>query len=117
VDQGAAIADVLSALVDGDTDRARTAADKAAAAGGSPLVGALAAYLSAAAETASVYTEPTAFEAFIHGGGNVGLYRAVSAVLAERYDLLRRPPCSTSVVVTATHWHRRWRSPTTLRTV
>jgi SAM-dependent methyltransferase len=89
VDQGAAIADVLSALVDGDTDRARTAADKAAAAGGSPLAGALAAYLSAATGTASVYTEPTAFEAFIHGGGNVGLYRAVSAALAERYDLLR----------------------------
>lgn len=32
-----------------------------------------------------VYTEPEGFAAFIRGGGNVSLYRALSAALAERY--------------------------------
>ncbi len=32
-----------------------------------------------------VYDRPAAFTAFIRGGGNVGLYAAVSAALAERY--------------------------------
>ncbi|AMV09109.1 hypothetical protein AC028_03295 [Xanthomonas citri pv. aurantifolii] len=34
---------------------------------------------------AYVYDQPAAFTAFIQGGGNVGLYEAVSAALAERY--------------------------------
>jgi hypothetical protein len=77
------VVDALVALVDGDTDRARTLAD---AVSGSPLAAALAEHLSGARARSSVYTAPAAFEAFIRGGGNIGLYRAVSAALAELYD-------------------------------
>jgi SAM-dependent methyltransferase len=35
-----------------------------------------------------VYDQPAAFAAFIRGGGNIGLYGAVSRVLAERYRRL-----------------------------
>jgi Methyltransferase domain len=77
------VVDVLAALVDGDTDRARSLA---AAVPGSPLAAALAEHLSGGRVESSVYTAPAAFEAFVRGGGNVGLYRAVSAALAGLYD-------------------------------
>lgn len=35
-----------------------------------------------------VYDQPAAFTAFIRGGGNIALYDAVSAALAERYERL-----------------------------
>ncbi len=37
------------------------------------------------AQDAQVYNQPAAFEAFIRGGGNVPLYRQVSATLAGQY--------------------------------
>ena len=73
----------LAALVRGDRDAAREAADRAAT-GGSPLARALAEHLGGAAGTA-VYDAPAAFEAFIRGGGNVPLYAAVVDALARAY--------------------------------
>ncbi|MFI9381722.1 class I SAM-dependent methyltransferase [Kutzneria sp. NPDC052558] len=72
--------DALSALTEGDRERAR----ELAAAGSSLLATCLTAYLDN--ETAgSVYDQPAAFEAFISGGGNVGLYAAVEDALAALY--------------------------------
>lgn len=71
----------LGALVVGDVDRAR----REVAGGGTPLARALAEHLRDDGH-GSVYDRPAAFEAFIRGGGNVGLYAAVSAVLADLYD-------------------------------
>jgi ubiquinone/menaquinone biosynthesis C-methylase UbiE len=78
------LADALAAYRAGDRDQA---ADLAARAGraGSSLAGELHTYL-AGDGSASVYDQPSAFTAFIRGGGNVGLYRALSAQLAARYD-------------------------------
>jgi SAM-dependent methyltransferase len=45
---------------------------------------ALATYLEGAGD-GRVYDRPAAFSAFIRGGGNIRLYEAVSAALAERY--------------------------------
>lgn len=73
----------LRALTAGDTGRAR-----AALTGGvtRPLLNAaLRTYLAGDAD-GHVYDRPAAFTAFIRGGGNVGLYDAVSAALAARYD-------------------------------
>ena len=42
-----------------------------------------------AGQGANAYDAPRAFEAFIRGGGNVALYRAVSAALAGVYDRYR----------------------------
>lgn len=42
-----------------------------------------------AGKDANAYDAPRAFEAFIRGGGNVALYRAVSATLARSYDRQR----------------------------
>lgn len=53
------------------------------------LAAALARFLSSS-EVAGVYEDPAAFEAFIRAGGNVALYDAVSAALAELY-VDRRP--------------------------
>ncbi|WP_284743452.1 class I SAM-dependent methyltransferase [Amycolatopsis sp. RTGN1] len=78
------LAAALAAHRAGDRDQA---ADLAARAGraGSSLAGELHTYL-AGDGSASVYDQPGAFTAFIRGGGNVGLYRALSAALAARYD-------------------------------
>ncbi|WP_439385133.1 class I SAM-dependent methyltransferase [Amycolatopsis lexingtonensis] len=78
------LADALAAHRAGDRDQA---ADLAAQAGraGSTLADELRVYLGGDG-SAPVYDQPGAFTAFIRGGGNVGLYRALSAALAERYD-------------------------------
>ncbi|WP_367138543.1 class I SAM-dependent methyltransferase [Saccharothrix sp. HUAS TT1] len=68
----------LAALAADDLDLAR----EAALGGGTPLAAALAEYL-AATRDGSVYDQPAAFEAFIDGGGNVGLYGAVTAALGR----------------------------------
>ena len=73
-------ADALTALTEGDRRRAR----ELAAAGDSLLALALTAYLDDEAG-GSVYDQPAAFAAFISGGGNVGLYAAVAAALADQY--------------------------------
>jgi SAM-dependent methyltransferase len=72
--------DALTALTQGDRRRAR----ELAVTGTSLLARALAAYLDAE-DAGSVYDQPAAFEAFISGGGNVGLYAAVEAALADQY--------------------------------
>ena len=74
----------LAAVCRGDRGRAVALAR----AGDSELARALAAHLSAG-ESGAVYDDPAAFEAFINGGGNLALYRAVSTALAELYDRLR----------------------------
>ncbi len=74
----------LGALVVGDVDRA----SREVAAGSTPLARALAEHLRDDGH-GSVYDQPAAFEAFIRGGGNVGLYAAVGAALADLYDRLR----------------------------
>ncbi|MBB5801707.1 SAM-dependent methyltransferase [Saccharothrix ecbatanensis] len=78
------IDEALKALTAGDIDRAREAAGR----GGTPLLAALAAHLDAGTD-GSVYDQPAAFEAFINGGGNVGLYRAVTSALADVYARVR----------------------------
>lgn len=75
--------DALTALTEGARRRAR----ELAAAGTSLLAGALTACLDNEA-AGSVYDQPAAFEAFISGGGNVGLYAAVEAALADQYRSL-----------------------------
>jgi SAM-dependent methyltransferase len=75
--------EALTALTEGDRRRAFELA-----AGGSSLLAAqLAAYLEDES-AASVYDQPAAFEAFISGGGNVGLYAAVEEALAGLYRTL-----------------------------
>ncbi|CAL9513354.1 hypothetical protein SUDANB95_03653 [Actinosynnema sp. ALI-1.44] len=75
------IIDALRALTRGERERAR----EVAAAGRGELDRALAAYLASAAD-GTVYDQPAAFKAFIDGGGNVGLYKAVSRALGRVYD-------------------------------
>jgi SAM-dependent methyltransferase len=72
----------LRALTEGDVTRAR--AELAVRVNRPLLNAALGTYLAASAD-GRVYDEPAAFTAFVAGGGNVGLYAAVSAALAERY--------------------------------
>ncbi len=72
------IDEALRALAGGDLGGAR----EALRGGGTPLAAALAEHL-AAARDGSVYDQPAAFEAFIDGGGNVGLYRAVTEALVR----------------------------------
>ena len=43
-------------------------------------------HLALESSQASVYDEPAAFETFIRGGGNIGLYSATSFALATVYD-------------------------------
>ena len=76
----------LQALVGGDVEAAYLAVQ-----GDTSLLGsALSQYLHREGRGSegrgSVYDQPAAFEAFIRGGGNVGLYSAVSAALAGLYD-------------------------------
>ena len=78
------LADALAAHRAGDHDQAAELAAQAGLAGSS-LAGELRTYL-AGDGSAPVYDQPSAFTAFIRGGGNVGLYRALSAELASRYD-------------------------------
>ncbi|MEU0790303.1 class I SAM-dependent methyltransferase [Amycolatopsis sp. NPDC005961] len=78
------LADALAAYRAGDRDQAAELAAQAGLAGSS-LAGELRTYL-AGDGSASVYDQPSAFTAFIRGGGNVGLYRALSTALATRYD-------------------------------
>ncbi|MFI7672834.1 class I SAM-dependent methyltransferase [Actinophytocola sp. NPDC049390] len=73
----------LRALTDGDVTGARAALENEVT---RPLLNAaLRTYLTAG-DDGRVYDQPAAFTAFIRGGGNVGLYRAVSSALAELYD-------------------------------
>ncbi len=72
----------LRALAAGDAGHAR--AELAARVTRPLLNAALATYLAESAD-GRVYDQPAAFTAFIRGGGNIRLYRAVSAALAERY--------------------------------
>ncbi len=70
----------LHALAEGDEAAAVRYAEQA-----DGLVGpALARYLGGERER-SVYEAPAAFQAFVDGGGNVGLYEAVVPYLAARY--------------------------------
>lgn len=78
------LADALTAYRSDDRDQAAELAARAGRAGSS-LAGELHTYL-AGDGSASVYDQPSAFTAFIRGGGNVELYRALSAALAARYD-------------------------------
>jgi ubiquinone/menaquinone biosynthesis C-methylase UbiE len=75
------LADALAAHRSGDRDQAAELARRS----GSPLAGELRIHL-AGEGSAAVYDQPEAFTAFIRGGGNVELYRALSAALAARYD-------------------------------
>jgi len=72
------IVEALAALTHGDPERARAIA----ATLDSELARALTAYLGSVGD-GTVYDRPAAFRAFIDGGGNVGLYEAVSAALAR----------------------------------
>jgi SAM-dependent methyltransferase len=75
----------LRALTSGDIQQA-----KVELANGTtlPLLNdALGTYLNATSD-GRVYDQPAAFTAFIRGGGNVGLYAAVSTALARRYQRL-----------------------------
>ncbi|MFC4852236.1 methyltransferase domain-containing protein [Actinophytocola glycyrrhizae] len=73
----------LRALTGGDLPGAREALASGVT---RPLLNAaLGTYLAGAGD-GEVYDRPAAFTAFIRGGGNVGLYEAVSTALAELYD-------------------------------
>ena len=78
------VAAALAALTAGEPGRARDIASG----GDSPLARALTAYLASNAD-GTVYVRPAAFSAFINGGGNVGLYKEVSAALVRVYDQVR----------------------------
>ncbi|HST80610.1 MAG TPA: class I SAM-dependent methyltransferase [Kineosporiaceae bacterium] len=86
-DSRRAITQALAAVKSGDDSTATNLAAQAANQG-SPLGASLAQYLESIQEEA-VYASPAGFEAFIEGGGNVPLYRAVSNALADLYDRLR----------------------------
>jgi SAM-dependent methyltransferase len=82
------IAGVLLAIADGDDEGAARRAGAAAdgSAPGSPqhrLADALRRHLDGG--RGDVYDDPAAFEHFIDGGGNVGLYRRAHAELAARH--------------------------------
>jgi len=74
----------LAALTRGDHDAALAALDSVER----PLLNtALRTHLAAGTD-GQVYDQPAAFTAFIRGGGNIGLYEAVSTALAGLYDRL-----------------------------
>ncbi|MEC3974639.1 class I SAM-dependent methyltransferase [Amycolatopsis sp. H20-H5] len=75
------LTDALTAYREGDTEAAAGHAAKA----DSRLGTELATYL-AGNTGGPVYDQPAAFTAFIRGGGNLELYRRLSAELARRYD-------------------------------
>jgi SAM-dependent methyltransferase len=72
-------------LTSGDVDQAR--AELAEGTTRPLLNDALSTYLTGTGD-GRVYDQPAAFTAFIRGGGNVGLYDAVSRALAQRYQRL-----------------------------
>lgn len=79
------VVQALQALVDGDRIAALDVLR-----GDRSLVGqALAEFVATERGGGSVYDQPAAFAAFIRGGGNVGLYSATSAALADLYDRYR----------------------------
>jgi predicted O-methyltransferase YrrM len=88
----AALIDALTAFAAEDREAARRSARRAADAG-DDLARAIAAYLDhlAAQGAIAVYAAGDAFAAFIGGGGNRRLYRAVVAALRELYRELPRP--------------------------
>ncbi|GAB1513352.1 class I SAM-dependent methyltransferase [Actinophytocola sp. KF-1] len=73
----------LRALTDGDVAAARAALEDGVT---RPLLNAALRTYLAADDDGHVYDQPAAFTAFIAGGGNVGLYQAVSSALADQYD-------------------------------
>jgi len=87
-----ALVDALMAFAAGDPDGARRSAGSASTAGDA-LARAIATYLDQLATrgATAVYATGDAFAAFIRGGGNRRLYRAVSAALRELYRELPRP--------------------------
>ncbi|GAB2928559.1 class I SAM-dependent methyltransferase [Rhodococcus aerolatus] len=78
------VVDVLRAARAGDLATARRGCSDAAR----PLLAdALGTYLATHRDLhGSVYTDPAAFQAFIAGGGNVGLYEATAAALAAAHE-------------------------------
>ncbi|WP_037308622.1 class I SAM-dependent methyltransferase [Amycolatopsis orientalis] len=74
------LAEALTAYRDGDEAKAADLAGRA----GSTLGTELHRYLNDGGG-GPVYDQPAAFTAFIRGGGNVQLYRKLSAMLARRY--------------------------------
>jgi hypothetical protein len=84
--------DALTAFAADDPTEATRSARRAAAAG-DDLAHAIAAYLDhlAAQGATAVYAARDAFAAFIRGGGNRRLYRAVNAVLRDLYRELPHP--------------------------
>ncbi len=80
------VVDALRAIRNGEMDEAR----RIAAGSENSLLGhALSNYLANHVDhDGSVYTDPAAFQAFIAGGGNVGLYEATAGALAAAYDRL-----------------------------
>ncbi|MGH2901187.1 MAG: class I SAM-dependent methyltransferase, partial [Solirubrobacteraceae bacterium] len=87
-----ALVDAVRAFAADDLEEARRLAGGAAAPG-DDLAHAMVAYLArvAAHGATGVYASPEGFTAFIRGGGNRRLYRAVTAGLREIYGALPRP--------------------------
>ena len=79
----------LRALLAGDRGAALSACRSDPSS--SLLAAALARHLEADAGAGSVYDQPAAFQAFISGGGNVGLYDATARALAAAYDAFDTP--------------------------
>ncbi|MGI9622497.1 MAG: class I SAM-dependent methyltransferase [Acidimicrobiales bacterium] len=81
------VADALVEISRSDVGRA-LAGSEAAASGGSEVARALVEFL-ARSQDSGVYGEPTAFEAFIDGGGNRRLYERVIEDVGEVHRVLR----------------------------
>lgn len=75
----------LAALAHGDRPGAERAARAAADDDDGPLALALAEHLAGSGGQ-RVYDQPAAFNAFVGGGGNIGLYESVAAALGELYQ-------------------------------
>lgn len=82
---------VLAFAAGADDAAARYATTAAAQPGDSLVLPAAAQYLTKVGKQGrqQVYTQPEGFAAFIRGGGNVTLYRRLSAELARRYRTVR----------------------------
>ena len=87
-----ALVEAVCAFAADDLDEARRRA-RSASAPGDDLAQAMATYLDrvAAQGATGVYASPEGFTAFIRGGGNRRLYRAVTAGLREIHGALPRP--------------------------
>jgi len=82
-----ALLDALRALRDGHRDEALRSVRQAPP---SLLADSLAGYLDTG-ERVGVYDQPAAFQAFITGGGNVGLYEATARALASAHAEVGSP--------------------------